>query len=87
MDGKLKRVVELANQLQEAALECGCVISVSIDGDRRNRINTGIHVWKPQSEGVEGLEFYEQDNDGTRWFNSWIYGINIFGAVRGDEEN
>lgn len=86
MDGKLKRVVELANQLQEAALACDCVISVSVDGDRRSRINTGIHVWKPDREGVEGLEFYEQGNDGTRWFNSRTYGINIFGAVRGGDD-
>lgn len=83
MNDKLKKVIDLANRLQESALECDDVLSVTIDGSSRNRINTGIHLWMIQHHDVEGLEFYRQDDDGDRWFNSRSYGVNIYGSVRG----
>lgn len=86
MDGKLARVIELANQLRSAVLECDCAVSVYIDGDAKNQENTGVHIWKPENEGLEGLEFYRQDEDGARWFKSRAYGVNVFGTVRGGEE-
>ena len=85
MNDNLKRVIELANQLQEAVLECENVLYVSV-GQEPNRANTGIHVYRPDTEDIQGMEFTDQDKYGNRWFCSTRYGVNVYGAVEGGGE-
>ena len=85
MNKKLTRIIELANQIQDAILEYDDVLSVHIDGNEKNRITTGVHLYDIKKHGVEGLEPYCRDNCGL-WLNSRAYGVNVFGNVCGGDE-
>lgn len=81
MNEKLKRVVELANQLQEAVNECD-VLSVCIERDG-SAIESYILIY--DISNLDGLEF-DRDTDGMRWFHTNTYGFRIDGTVRGGDE-
>lgn len=83
MNDKLKKVIELANQLQEAVTECKDVISISIhspifDSEDYVLINS------IDKNNLTGLEFHHQSKNG-RWFRTKDYGIYIDGAVKGSD--
>lgn len=83
MNGKLKKVIELANQLQEAVDMCtDDLLSVTIR-KKTAPINSGIHIYNPAPGDFEGMKFERQDDDGGRWFSTDAYGVPIFGVVRG----
>lgn len=82
MNEKLKRVVELAKQLQEAVEECGNVLSVCIEPES-GAIESYILVHGISK--LDGLEF-DRDVNGMRWFQTNAYGFRIDGAVIGGDD-
>ena len=84
LDEKLKRVVELTKQLQTAVRECASVITATVKSDIIGS-PSDIHV--SNLEGLDGLTFYHQGDDGSRWFYTDYYGIRIVGAVKGGNQS
>lgn len=86
MNDKLKKVIELANQLQNAVdqLEEGCVLAVNIyrKGDT---LPSGIHIYRPDRYDLDGLMFDNQDDSGDRWFHTDSYGVRVYGSVIGGD--
>lgn len=79
MSDNLKRVIELANQLQEAVNDCKDCICVEIN-NKRVCETPGVHV----SAGIlDQLQSVEQvgEHGNLRWFGTNRYGIRIFGIV------
>lgn len=86
MNDKLKKVIELANQLQEAVDECeNKVLSVTIRPYNHDSA-TGVHIYKPNPGEFDGMEFDGQDKYGNRWFKSLFYGVRVYGAVIGGDD-
>lgn len=86
MKDKLKKVIELANQLQEAVNECADdVLSVDIyrSGDT---LTSGIHIYNPDPDKFDGMKFSGQDMYGNRWFENRSYGVRLYGAVIGGDD-
>lgn len=86
MDDKLKRVIELANELNQAVAECKCVISVSVDGKTHIRrpemkSTSGVHISSPENHELDGLYVLRRDFDGTLWIATHEYGVALFGAA------
>lgn len=86
MNDKLNKVIELANQLQEAVnqLEKSCVLAVSIY-HKGDTLPSGIHIYRPDRYDLDGLKFDYQDNDGDRWFHTDSYGVLVYGSVIGGD--
>ena len=86
MNDNLKKVIELANQLQNAVdqLEESCVLAVNIYR-KDYTLDSGIHVYRPDRYDLDGLKFDYQDNDGDRWFHTASYGVRVYGAVKGSD--
>lgn len=82
LDEKLKRVVELAKQLQDAVNDCdGGVIGINIERPA-SFIESSILV--NDISGLDGVTFSYQ-RDGMRWFYTNEYGFLITGAVIGGD--
>lgn len=86
MTEKLKRVLELANELQEAVNECADdVLSVTI---RPGGVweTSGVHIYKLKPWDFDGMSFRKQDDNGNRWFSTDSYGVPVFGSVKGGDD-
>lgn len=87
MNDNLKKVIELANQLQNAVdqLEESCVLAVNIYR-KDDTLPSGIHIYRPDRYDLDGLKFDYQDNDGDRWFHTDSYGVRVYGSVIGGDD-
>lgn len=85
MNDNLKRVIELANQLQEAVNVCADdVLSVTIRPGG-GWVASGVHIYKLKPWDFDGMAFRKQDERGNRWFSTDAYGVPVFGSVKGGE--
>lgn len=84
MNDNLKKVIELANQLQEAVNECDGVLSVGIN-PKGDILPSGVHVQNQLACDLDGMEFSGQDMYGTKWFRTQRYGVPVYSLVTGGE--
>lgn len=84
MDEKLKRVIELTAQLNEAVEACDDVLSVHLH--KTPIRNDGVHVYRPETLNLGPMEADPECEDGLRWMHATIDGVLVYGALY-EEEN
>lgn len=84
MEENLKRVIDLAAQLQEALAECPGVLSVHLHnpGTRFD----GVHVYRPEVQDLGPMEA-DPAYGGTGWVHAVIGGVRVFGALHESKED
>ena len=84
MEESLKRVIDLAAQLQEALAECPGVLSVHLHNP--GIPFDGVHIYRPETLHLGPMEDDPAYNDGKRWVHAVIGGVRVFGALHESKE-
>lgn len=85
MEESLKRVIDLAAQLQEALAECPGVLSVHLHNP--GIPFDGVHIYRPETLHLGHMEDDPAYNDGKRWVRAVIGGVRVFGALHESKED
>lgn len=80
MDEKLKRVIGLAAQLQEAMKECECVLGYNVT-HIAGVIDGRLHISYPDKFGFTDLEPDYIDKVGEQWVKTSYGGVEICGIL------